>query len=163
LPAFVVALGGALTMIVASQYRQYRGSGAAPEMALEQAYGELHGVMPAVAVAIAGFVALIPSDVELLRDAGIAAAVGLSIALAGIAVVLPAALVWSESLRPVRLPARDEVLARVRALAGGARRRAAAVGRGLAAGSRRVTRRRKRKERKQPQRKATPPVERHEP
>ena len=46
--------------------------------------------------AIAGFAALGSSDVAMLRDFGLIAVVDLGVALAGVALVLPAMLVWLE-------------------------------------------------------------------
>ena len=46
--------------------------------------------------AIAGFAALIASDIRMLRDFGIVTVVDLSVSLLGVMVVLPAALVWAE-------------------------------------------------------------------
>ncbi|MGH2987753.1 MAG: MMPL family transporter, partial [Solirubrobacterales bacterium] len=47
--------------------------------------------------AIAGFAALIATDIRMLRDFGIVTVIDLSVALLGVLVILPAALVWAES------------------------------------------------------------------
>ena len=53
--------------------------------------------------AIAGFAALIASDIRMLRDFGIVTVVDLTVSLLGVMIVLPAALVWSEEHGPFRL------------------------------------------------------------
>ena len=52
------------------------------------------------ATAIAGFAALIASDIRMLRDFGILTVVDLSVSLLGVMLVLPAALVWAEQHGP---------------------------------------------------------------
>jgi predicted RND superfamily exporter protein len=47
--------------------------------------------------AIAGFAALIATDIRMLRDFGLVTVIDLSVALLGVLVILPAALVWAES------------------------------------------------------------------
>jgi predicted RND superfamily exporter protein len=49
--------------------------------------------------AIAGFAALVASDVGILREFGLIAVFDLSVALLGVAVVLPAILTWIERRR----------------------------------------------------------------
>jgi predicted RND superfamily exporter protein len=46
--------------------------------------------------AIAGFAALVTSDVGILREFGLIAVLDLSVALVGVALVLPAVLTWME-------------------------------------------------------------------
>jgi uncharacterized protein len=46
--------------------------------------------------AIAGFAALIFSDIRMLRDFGILTVVDLGVSLVGVMIVLPAALLWAE-------------------------------------------------------------------
>jgi hypothetical protein len=53
-------------------------------------------VLASGATAIAGFAALIASDIRMLRDFGIVTVVDLSVALVGVMIVLPAALIWAE-------------------------------------------------------------------
>jgi len=60
-------------------------------------------VLASGATAIAGFAALIASDIRMLRDFGIVTVVDLTVSLLGVMVVLPAALVWSEERGPFRL------------------------------------------------------------
>ena len=46
--------------------------------------------------AIAGFAALIATDIRMLRDFGIVTVLDLGVALGGVLVILPAALIWAE-------------------------------------------------------------------
>ena len=47
--------------------------------------------------AIAGFAALIATDIRMLRDFGLVTVLDLGVALVGVLLVLPAALVWAET------------------------------------------------------------------
>ena len=49
-----------------------------------------------LALAIAGFAVLVFTDIRMLRDFGLVTVFDLAVALAGVLLVLPAALVWSE-------------------------------------------------------------------
>jgi uncharacterized protein len=53
-------------------------------------------------VALAG-AALIASDIRMLRDFGIVTVVDLSVSLLGVMIVLPAALMWAEQHRLLRI------------------------------------------------------------
>ena len=83
--------------------------------------------------AIAGFAALIASDIRMLRDFGILTVVDLSVSLLGVMLVLPAALVWAEQHgaftparpQPAAVPAR--AARRLRRPVGAPPRRAAAA------------------------------------
>jgi predicted RND superfamily exporter protein len=61
-------------------------------------------VLASGATAIAGFAALIASDIRMLRDFGIVTVVDLTVSLLGVMVVLPAALMWAEEHGPFRVP-----------------------------------------------------------
>ena len=79
------------------------------------------------ATAIAGFAALIASDIRMLRDFGIVTVVDLTVSLLGVMLVLPAALLWAEEHGPFRVRDLDpRPAARLRR---GARRRAPLGGR----------------------------------
>ena len=53
--------------------------------------------------AIAGFAVLIATDIRMLRDFGLVTVVDLAVALLGVMLVLPAALVWAEGgFEPLR-------------------------------------------------------------
>ena len=56
------------------------------------------------ATAIAGFAALIFSDIRMLRDFGIVTVVDLSVSLLGVMIVLPAALMLGQEHGPFRVP-----------------------------------------------------------
>ena len=53
-------------------------------------------VLASGVTAIAGFAVLIASDIQMLRDFGFVTVIDLAVALLGVMVVLPAALVWME-------------------------------------------------------------------
>ena len=60
-------------------------------------------VLASGATAIAGFAALIASDIRMLRDFGIVTVVDLTVSLLGVMIVLPAALIWAEQHGPFAL------------------------------------------------------------
>ena len=60
-------------------------------------------VLASGATAIAGFAALIFSDIRMLRDFGIVTVVDLTVSLLGVMIVLPAALMWAEEHGPFRV------------------------------------------------------------
>jgi predicted RND superfamily exporter protein len=53
-------------------------------------------VLASAITVIAGFAVLIASDVPMLRDFGFVTVIDLAVALLGVMVALPAALVWTE-------------------------------------------------------------------
>ena len=84
-------------MIISGRYFQERKAGATMAGALRITYGRTGlAVATSGLTAIAGFAALGSSDVAMLRDFGLIAVVDLAVALAGVALVLPAMLVWLE-------------------------------------------------------------------
>ena len=101
LAALVIAISTEFSVLLSSRYSQERGAGAGPTRAIELAYASTGAaVLASGATAIAGFGALIASDIRMLRDFGIVAVVDLSVALLGVMIVLPAALVWAEEHGP---------------------------------------------------------------
>jgi predicted RND superfamily exporter protein len=101
LSALVIAISTEFSVLLSSRYRQERVAGAGPARAIELAYASTGAaVIASGATAIAGFGALIASDIRMLRDFGIVAVVDLSVALLGVMIVLPAALVWAEEHGP---------------------------------------------------------------
>jgi uncharacterized protein len=101
LSALVIAISTEFSVLLSSRYRQERGAGAGPARAIELAYASTGAaVLASGATAIAGFGALIASDIRMLRDFGIVAVVDLSVSLLGVMIVLPAALVWAEEHGP---------------------------------------------------------------
>ncbi len=116
LGALVIAISTEFSVLLSSRYRQERDAGAGPARAIELAYASTGAaVLASGATAIAGFAALIFSDIRMLRDFGIVTVVDLSVSLVGVMIVLPAALMWAEehdsfslrlrSLRPTRMDA----------------------------------------------------------
>ena len=71
--------------------------------------------------AIAGFAALIASDIRMLREFGIVTVVDLTVSLLGVMIVLPAALMWAEQHGPFTLRDLDPRPAARGAFAGGGR------------------------------------------
>jgi hydrophobe/amphiphile efflux-3 (HAE3) family protein len=101
LAALVIAISTEFSVLLSSRYSQERGAGAGPTRAIELAYASTGAaVLASGATAIAGFGALIASDIRMLRDFGIVAVVDLSVAVLGVMIVLPAALVWAEEHGP---------------------------------------------------------------
>jgi len=97
LGALVIAISTEFSVLLSSRYRQERDAGAGPARAIELTYASTGAaVLASGATAIAGFAALIASDIRMLRDFGIVTVVDLTVSLLGVLVVLPAALIWAE-------------------------------------------------------------------
>ena len=138
LGALVIGLVGYGTIVLSGLYREGRAGGMPAEAAVKQAYGRGTVLIASGAVALAGFATLIVSDVRMLREFGAIAAIDLAIVLAGAALVLPAALIWAEQRKPLRLRrSRAEWAAAAR---GGYRKARAAAGAPLGAAVRRTGR-----------------------
>jgi predicted RND superfamily exporter protein len=108
LGALVIAISTEFSVLLSARYRDEREAGWSPRAALERTYGSTGAaVLASGTTAIAGFAALIASDIRMLRDFGIVTVVDLTVSLLGVMIVLPAALMWSEqhdrfSLRKLR-------------------------------------------------------------
>jgi hydrophobe/amphiphile efflux-3 (HAE3) family protein len=101
LGALVIAISTEFSVLLSARYRQEREAGAGPARAIELTYASTGtAVMASGLTAIAGFAALIASDIRMLRDFGILTVVDLSVSLLGVMLVLPAALVWAEQHGP---------------------------------------------------------------
>jgi hydrophobe/amphiphile efflux-3 (HAE3) family protein len=101
LGALVIAISTEFSVLLSSRYRQEREAGAGPARAVELAYASTGAaVLASGATAIAGFAALIASDIRMLRDFGIVTVVDLTVSLLGVMLVLPAALMWAEEHGP---------------------------------------------------------------
>ena len=112
LSALVIAISTEFSVLLSSRYRQEREAGAGPARAIELAYASTGAAVLASGVtAIAGFAALVFSDIRMLRDFGIVTVVDLTVSLLGVMIVLPAALLWAEEHGPFRV---RDVLAAVR-------------------------------------------------
>jgi hypothetical protein len=108
LGALVIAISTEFSVLLSARYHEEREAGWSPRAALERTYGSTGAaVLASGTTAIAGFAALIASDIRMLRDFGIVTVVDLTVSLLGVMVVLPAALLWAEqhdrfSLRKLR-------------------------------------------------------------
>jgi uncharacterized membrane protein YdfJ with MMPL/SSD domain len=97
LGALVIAISTEFSVLLSARYRAERERGADPEEALELTYASTGAaVLASGTTAIAGFAALIASDVRMLQQFGIVTVVDLTVSLLGVMVVLPAALIWAE-------------------------------------------------------------------
>jgi uncharacterized protein len=104
LGALVIAISTEFSVLLSARYRQERAAGASPARAIELTYASTGAaVLASGATAIAGFAALIASDINMLRDFGILTVVDLTVSLLGVMLVLPAALVWAEEHGPFTL------------------------------------------------------------
>jgi len=112
LSALVIAISTEFSVLLSSRYRQEREAGAGPTRAIELAYASTGAaVLASGLTAIAGFAALVFSDIRMLRDFGIVTVVDLTVSLLGVMIVLPAALLWAEEHGPFRV---RQLLAAVR-------------------------------------------------
>ncbi len=97
LSVLVIAIATEFSVILAGRYYQEREAGAGLADALRRSYGRTGmAVATSGVTAIAGFAALAASDIGMLREFGLIAVVDLAVALAGVALILPAVLVWLE-------------------------------------------------------------------
>jgi predicted RND superfamily exporter protein len=97
LGALVIAISTEFSVLLSARYREERNAGAGPARALELTYASTgSAVLASGTTAIAGFAALIVSDIRMLRDFGIVTVVDLTVSLLGVMIVLPAALMWAE-------------------------------------------------------------------
>ena len=104
LGALVIAITTEFSVLLSARYREERTGGAGPARAIELAYASTGAaVLASGATAIAGFAALIASDIRMLRDFGIVTVVDLGVSLIGVMIVLPAALMWAEQHGPFRV------------------------------------------------------------
>ena len=112
LSALVIAISTEFSVLLSARYRQEREAGAGPTRAIELAYASTGAaVLASGLTAIAGFAALVFSDIRMLRDFGIVTVVDLTVSLLGVMIVLPAALLWAEEHGPFRV---RDLLAAVR-------------------------------------------------
>ena len=104
LGALVIAISTEFSVLLSARYRQERDGGAGPARAIELAYASTGAAVLASGItAIAGFAALVFSDIRMLRDFGIVTVVDLTVSLLGVMIVLPAALLWAEEHGPFRV------------------------------------------------------------
>ncbi len=104
LSALVIAISTEFSVLLSARYRQERDRGAGAARAIQLTYASTGAaVLASGATAIAGFAALIASDIRMLRDFGIVTVADLTVSLLGVMVVLPAALLWAEEHGPFTL------------------------------------------------------------
>jgi hydrophobe/amphiphile efflux-3 (HAE3) family protein len=97
LGVLVIAIATEFSVILAARYHEERGGGLSVGEALRRSYARTGAAVAASGTtAIAGFAALVASDIRMLRDFGLVTVVDLGVALVGVLLVLPAALVWAE-------------------------------------------------------------------
>lgn len=97
LGALVIAIATEFSVLLALRYERERDGGLSVGEALRVTYARTGSAVLASGVtAIAGFAALTATDIRMLRDFGIVTVADLAVALAGVLLVLPAALVWAE-------------------------------------------------------------------
>lgn len=95
LGALTIAIATEFSVILAARFREERGGGLATAEAIRAAYARTGPAVFASAVTVlAGFAVLIASDVSMLRDFGFVTMIDLGVALLGVTVALPAALIW---------------------------------------------------------------------
>ncbi len=100
----VIAISTEFSVLLSARYGEERAAGAEPAAALKRTFESTGAaVLASGTTAIAGFAALIASDIRMLRDFGIVTVVDLSVALVGVMLVLPAALMWAEEHGPFKL------------------------------------------------------------
>ena len=105
LGALVIAIATEFSVILAARYQRERDAGLSVGEGLRRTYARTGAaVMASGVTAIAGFAALAATDIRMLRDFGLVTVADLAVALAGVMLVLPAALVWAEE--GFKLPAR---------------------------------------------------------
>jgi uncharacterized protein len=97
LGALVIAIATEFSVILSARYGQEREAGRSVGDALRRTYSRTGtAVLASGLTAIAGFAALIATEIRMLRDFGFVTVVDLGVALLGVMLVLPAALVWAE-------------------------------------------------------------------
>jgi hydrophobe/amphiphile efflux-3 (HAE3) family protein len=98
LGALVIAIATEFSVLLSARYHEERGRGGSIGEALRRTYARTGSAVFASGItAIAGFAVLILTDIRMLRDFGLVTVFDLAVTLAGVLLVLPAALVWSES------------------------------------------------------------------
>ncbi len=97
LGALVIAIATEFSVLLSARYHEERRSGGTMGQALRRAYARTGAAVLASGItAIAGFAVLVLTDIRMLRDFGLVTVFDLGVALVGVLLVLPAALVWAE-------------------------------------------------------------------
>jgi hydrophobe/amphiphile efflux-3 (HAE3) family protein len=114
LGTLVIAISTEFSVLLSERHRQERAAGYSTVQALRRAYRHTGAAVAASGVtAIAGFGVLALSDIAMLRDFGLVTLVDLSVALLGVLVALPAAVVLAEGEQPLS----ERILRGARAIA----------------------------------------------
>lgn len=97
LGALTVAIATEFSVILAARFHEETAGGHSAADALRRSYARTGAAVLASGItATVGFAVLIASDIQMLRDFGFVTVIDLTVALLGVMVVLPAALVWRE-------------------------------------------------------------------
>jgi len=97
LGALVIAIATEFSVLLSARYYEERSGGGTLGEALRRAFARTGAAVLASGVtAIAGFAVLVFTNIRMLRDFGLVTVFDLAVALLGVLVVLPAALVWAE-------------------------------------------------------------------
>jgi hypothetical protein len=104
LGALVIAIATEFSVLLSARYYEERAAGGSLGEALRRAFARTGPAVAASGVtAIAGFAVLAFTNIRMLRDFGLVTVFDLGVALLGVLLVLPAALVWAEGgFRPAR-------------------------------------------------------------
>ena len=93
----VVALGTEFSILLMLRYREERGRGLEPVMAMESAYLRSGRAITASGLTVMGaFLALGFNSFPLLSQFGIVSVLGVAFSLAGALLVMPPLLVWAD-------------------------------------------------------------------
>ncbi len=103
LGVLVIAVATEFSVILSARFSEEREAGRSLGEALRNTYERTGtAVLASGVTSIAGFGVLIASRITMLRDFGLVTIVDLTVALAGVMIVLPATLVWAEGgFRPL--------------------------------------------------------------
>ena len=97
LGALVIAIATEFSVLLSARYYEERAAGGSLGEALRRAFARTGAAVAASGVtAIAGFAVLAFTNIRMLRDFGLVTVFDLGVALLGVLLVLPAALVWAE-------------------------------------------------------------------
>jgi predicted RND superfamily exporter protein len=97
LGALVIAIATEFSVLLSARYERERRAGLSVGEALRVTYERTGAAVLASGItATAGFAALAATDIRMLRDFGLVTVADLVVALVGVLLVLPAALVWAE-------------------------------------------------------------------
>jgi hydrophobe/amphiphile efflux-3 (HAE3) family protein len=102
LGALVIAIATEFSVILSARFDEERAAGLSVGEALRRTYERTGAaVLASGLTAICGFAVLILSEIRMLRDFGLVTVVDLGVALLGVMLVLPAALVLAENRWPL--------------------------------------------------------------